>query len=125
MEQKPYRSYKVKGFLLKVGRNNIENDKLTSSARSNDLWIHAKDYHSSHAILEYNGQEAPEEVIKISCEICAYYSKGRDGGKTEIVYTQKRNVKKPKGAKPGFVKYDNYESIMVEPDSHKECLQDK
>ena len=64
-----------KGFLLKVGRNNIENDKLTSSARSNDLWIHAKDYHSSHAILEHNGQQAPEEVIKISCEICAKSSK--------------------------------------------------
>ncbi len=125
VEQKPYRSYLINGFLLKVGRNNIENDKLTSSARSNDLWIHAKDYHSSHAILEQNGQEAPADVIKIGCEICAYYSKGRDGGKTEIVYTQKRNVKKPKGAKPGFVKYDNYESIMVEPDSHKECLQDK
>ncbi len=124
-EQKPYRNYLINGFSLRVGRNNIENDKLTSSARSNDLWIHAKDYHSSHLILEDNGKEFPPSVIKICAEICAYYSKGRNGGKTEIVYTNKKNVKKPKGGKSGFVKYDNYLSIMVEPDSHKEYLLDK
>ena len=124
-EQKPYRNYLIKGFSLKVGRNNIENDKLTSSARSNDIWLHAKDYHSSHAILEDNGKTVPDSVIKVCAEICAYYSKGREGGKTEIVYTAKKNVKKPKGAKPGFVKYDNYASIMVEPNSHDECLNDK
>ncbi len=124
-EQKPYRNYLIDGFYLRVGRNNIENDKLTSSARSNDLWLHAKDYHSSHAILEYNGQDAPASVIEICAEICAYYSKGRDGGKTEIVYAQKKNVKKPKGAKPGFVRYENYQSIMVEPNNHKEYCLDK
>ena len=124
-EQKLYRNYLIDGFSLKVGRNNIENDKLTSSARTNDIWLHAKEYHSSHAILEDNGKAVPDSVIKVCAEICAYYSKGREGGKTEIVYTIKKNVKKPKGAKPGFVKYDNYASIVVEPNSHDECLIDK
>ncbi len=124
IEQKAYRNYLIDGFVLKVGRNNIENDKLTFSARSNDLWLHAKDYHSSHAILEDNGKEIPQNVIMVCAEICAYYSKGRDGGKTEIVFALKKNVKKPKGAKPGFVKYDNYTSVMAEPNNHKEYLLD-
>ncbi len=124
-EQKLYRNYLIDGFSLKVGRNNIENDKLTSSARPLDVWLHAKDYHSSHAILEDNGKAVPEKVIKICAEICAYYSKGREGGKTEIVYTLKKNVKKPKGAKPGFVKYDSYASIMVEPNINKQYLIDE
>lgn len=125
IEQKAYRNYLVDGYSLKIGRNNIENDKLIGWARANDLWLHAKEYHSSHAIIENNGTKIPEKVIKICAEICAYYSKGRDGGKIEIVYTQKRNVKKPKGAKPGFVKYDSYESIMVEPNINNQYLLDK
>ncbi len=125
IEQKTYRNYLIDGFSVKIGRNNIENDKLIGSAKSLDLWLHAKDYHSSHAIIEYNGKNIPDSVIKVCAEICAYYSKGREGGKTEIVYTIKKNVKKPKGAKPGFVKYEKYTSIVVEPNMNEQYLLDK
>ena len=115
-----YRNYLIDRVRFKVGRNNVENDKLTFSAKSNDLWFHAKDYHSAHAILENNGKTVSEKIIKICCEICAYYSKGRDGGKCEVVYTERKFVKKPPHAKLGLVVYENYKSITVKPDNHLE-----
>ena len=120
-----YRNYTFENFVVRVGRNNIENDKLTFTAKPNDIWLHAKDYHSSHAIIQANGQKVPESVIVFGAEICAYYSKGRDGGKTEIVYTEKKNVKKPSKAKAGFVIYENFKSIMVEPNKHQQNLIEK
>jgi predicted ribosome quality control (RQC) complex YloA/Tae2 family protein len=86
------------------------------------MWLHAKDYHSSHAIIQSNGKQVPQEVIVFGAEVCAYYSKGRDGGKVEIVYTEKHFVKKPSKAKAGFVTYDNFKSIMVKPDKHEPNL---
>jgi predicted ribosome quality control (RQC) complex YloA/Tae2 family protein len=62
-------------------------------------------------------------VVVVACEICAYYSKGRSGGKTEIVYTEKKNVKKPPRSKSGFVSYDNFKSMVVNPEKHVEFLK--
>ena len=117
------RVYFIDGFRVLVGRNNTENDKITFGAKPSDIWLHAKDYHSSHAIIESNGKPVPEKVILTTAEICAYYSKGREGGKTDIVYTEKKNVKKPKGAKPGFCTYDNFKSITVKPEKHLEFIK--
>ncbi len=125
IQESLYRNYSFDGFNVKVGRNNTENDKLTFTAKSNDIWLHAKDYHSSHVIIETNGKQVPKRVIVLGAEVCAYYSKGREGGKTEIVYTEKRNVKKPSKSKAGFVTYDNFNSIMVEPNKHQEYLLEK
>ena len=106
-----------------AGRNNAENDKLTASAGKDDLWLHAKDYNSSHVIIVTAGKTVSEKTIVKAAEICAYYSKGRDGGKTEIVYTLKKNVKKPRGSKLGFCTYENYKSLTVAPDKHEEFLK--
>ncbi len=119
----PYRNYVVSGFNVKVGRNNVENDKLTFSAKPVDIWLHAKDYHSSHVVIETEGKEVTEDIIVIAAEICAYFSKGKEGGKTEIVYTQKKNVKKPPKSKLGFCTYTNFKSISVIPDKHAESLK--
>ncbi|MBQ9756004.1 MAG: NFACT family protein [Clostridia bacterium] len=122
-ETKQYNVYLIEGFTVKAGRNNVENDRLTFSARGHDLWLHAKDYHSSHLIIETEGKTVPEKVIVQSAEICAYYSKGRDGGKIEIAYTEKRNVKKPSGAKLGFCTYDNYNTVVVSAEKHTEKIK--
>lgn len=121
-QESEYRNYLFDGFVIKVGRNNIENDRLTFTAKGSDIWLHAKDYHSSHAIIQSNRKQVPQSVIVFGAEICAYYSKGREGGKVEIVYTEKRFVKKPSKAKAGFVTYDNFKSIMVKPDKHEQNL---
>lgn len=121
--QLSYRLYVVDGYNVKVGRNNIENDELTFSARSNDIWLHAKSYHSAHVIIECNDKEIPDNVIKVSAEICAYYSKGRDGGKIDVDYTQKKFVKKPSKSKPGFCIYTNQRTLTISSDKHPEFIK--
>ncbi len=115
--------YLIEGFRVYAGRNNQENDKLTFGAKPFDVWLHAKDYHSSHVIISTEGKTVPETVIVKSAEICAYYSKGRHGGKTEIVYTEKKNVKKPPKSKLGFCTYDNFKSMTVKPEKHVDFLK--
>ena len=115
--------YIIDGFVLLVGRNNTENDKLTFTAKPNDIWVHVKEQHSSHVIIRSEGENVPEEVIRRACEISAYYSKDRESGKTECVYTLKKHVKKPPKSKPGFCVYENFKSIVVEPQKHIEFLK--
>ena len=68
-------------------------------------------------------EDITENVIRVAGEISAYYSKAREGGKTEIVYTEKKHVKKPPKSKPGFCIYDNFKSMVVEPKKHAEFLK--
>ncbi len=117
------REYVVDGVMIKAGRNNAENDKLTFTAKKDDIWLHAKDYHSSHVIISADGKNVSDKVLVVAAEICAYYSKGRLGGKTEIVYTERKNVKKPPKSKLGFCTYDNFKSIVVTPDKHAELAK--
>ena len=122
-ETKPYREYEVDGVTVKVGRNNIENDKLTFSSKPENIWIHAKDYHSSHIIIESNGKKIDKNVLLTACEICAYYSKGRDGGKMDVVVTERKNVKKPARTKAGFFTYNDFTSYCVIPNKHENLLK--
>lgn len=118
-----YRLYNIDGFNVKVGRNNIENDKLTFSSKPNDVWLHAKSYHSSHVVIECNDKEIPDSVIKASAEVCAYYSKGREGGKIDVDYTLKKYVKKPSKTKPGFCIYTNQKTLTVSSGKHPEFIK--
>lgn len=115
--------YVIDGFTVKLGRNNKENDKLIHEANANDLWFHVKDYHSSHAIIFVQNREPGERTIERVSEICAYHSKARDGGKTEVVYTKRKNVKKPSKSKLGFVTYTDFNSITVIPKPNLEFLK--
>ncbi len=117
------RVYDVYGYQVKVGRNNAENDKITFSAKPWDIWLHAKTYHSSHVIAETNGKKLTERALIAAAEICAYYSKGRNGGKTEIVYCERKFVKKPKKSALGFCTYTDFKSIVVNPDPHTDMLK--
>lgn len=124
-EPAKYRVYAIDGFTVKVGRNNVENDELTFSAKGGDLWLHAKDYHSSHVIIETEGKDVPEKTIITAAEICAYYGKGRAGGKSDVVYTKKKFVKKPPKSKPGFCTYTDFKTVTVKPDAHEELLKQR
>lgn len=116
-------NYFIDGFTVKVGRNNVENDLLTGSARPKDVWLHTKAYHSAHVIIEAAGRAPSEKAKLIAAEICAYFSDGRDGAKIDVDYTEKRFVKKPKGAKPGFVVYTDFATLTVNPSKHEEFLK--
>ncbi|MBQ5802542.1 MAG: NFACT family protein [Clostridia bacterium] len=112
--------YQVHGFDVYVGRNNLQNDALTAEAKGGDLWLHTKDYHSSHVIIESAGRVVPDEVIGIAAELCVYHSSARGAGKTPVDYTLKKYVKKPAGAKPGFVIYTSQQTTFVSANAHED-----
>lgn len=103
------------GFKIYVGKNNYQNDELTFKfANGGDWWFHAKDCPGSHVVLKTEGREIPDKVFEQAAGVAAYYSKNKDNDKVEVDYLERKNVKKPNAAKPGFVVYyTNYSMVAV------------
>ncbi len=114
---KPFHYISSDGFHMYVGKNNYQNDELTFKfATGNDWWFHAKKKAGSHVIVKAEGQELPDRTFEEAARLAAYYSKGREQNKVEIDYIQKKHVKKPAGAKPGFVVYYTNYSMAIDSD---------
>jgi len=102
------------GSLILVGKNNKQNDFLTNRfAARDDLWFHTKDIPGSHVVIR--DPEPTEETILEAATIAAYFSKARSSSSVPVDFTKVRHVKKPSGAKPGYVIYDNQETVFVTP----------
>ena len=115
-KSKPFHYRSSDGFDIYVGKNNFQNDELTFKvANGNDWWFHAKGMPGSHVIVKTEGRELPDRTFEEAGRLAGYYSKGRTAPKVEIDYIQKKQVKKPAGAKPGFVVYYTNYSLMAEP----------
>jgi predicted ribosome quality control (RQC) complex YloA/Tae2 family protein len=114
-KSKPFHYISSDGFHMFVGKNNYQNDELTFSfADGGDWWFHTKKAAGSHVIVKADGRELPDRTFEEAARLAAHYSSAKDAAKVEIDYTLKKNVKKPAGAKPGFViYYTNYS--MVSP----------
>ncbi len=110
---KPMKFTAPSGRTILVGKNNLQNDKLTGTARPNEVWLHAKDMPGSHVIIV--GEAPDEETILFAARLAALYSKGKASSRVPVDYTLRRYVKKPGGAKPGFVIYTNQRTLYVEP----------
>ncbi len=105
------------GYHMYVGKNNLQNDELTFHfASGNDWWFHAKQAPGSHVIVRTNGDELPDTTFEEAGRLAAYYSSMRGSDKVEIDYVEKRHVRKPKGAKPGFVVYYTNYSLVIDSD---------
>ena len=102
------------GATILVGKNNLQNDKLTFSADPNEIWLHAKDMPGSHVIIV--GENPDDETIVYAAKLAAAYSKGANSSNVPVDYTRRRFVKKPSGAKPGFVIYTNQRTLFVTPE---------
>lgn len=114
---KPFHYRSSDGFDIYVGKNNFQNDELTFKvATGNDWWFHAKGLPGSHVVVRTEGKELPDRSFEEAARLAAFYSKGREQEKVEIDYVQKKQVKKPAGAKPGFVVYYTNYSMMIAPD---------
>lgn len=115
---KPYHYISSDGFHIYAGKNNIQNDELSfKSADADDLWFHAKKMPGSHVIVRLNGaKDVPDDTYNEAARIAAYYSAGRDNPKVEIDYTRRKNLKKPAGAKPGYVIYHTNFSMVASTD---------
>ena len=112
------------GYSVLVGRNNMQNDRLTmKTAEKWDIWFHTKDIPGSHVILVTGGEEPGESDYTEAAAIAARFSKA-SGTNVEVDYTEVKNIKKPAGSKPGFVTYKTNYSAVVDPISD-EALEER
>lgn len=114
---KPFHYLSSDGYHIYVGKNNYQNEELTFKfATGNDWWFHTKGIPGSHVVVKSNGEELPDRVFEEAGKLAAHFSQARGQEKVEIDYTQKKNVKKPNGSKPGFVVYYTNYSLVIDSD---------
>jgi hypothetical protein len=115
----PFRRFDLNDmWFVLVGRNNRENDKLTfHTAAPGDLWFHAQQVAGSHVVLKCRGNPGspPPHILEATAAIAAYFSKSKHSGLAPVVYTQRKYVRKFRGAKPGQVVCEREKTIMVAP----------
>ena len=117
----PFKFTSSDGFVILVGKNNKQNEDITTHAHPNDLWFHAKDIPGSHVIVKTEGRELtaiPDTTLEEAAGLAAYYSKGQDASSVSVDYALKKYVRKPKGAKPGMVIYDHFKTAYVAPNKN-------
>jgi len=114
---KPLEFVSDDGFTILVGRNNVQNDKLTTrTAKGSDWWFHTKNIAGSHTVVLTDGVTPPNETLMQAAIIAATHSKAADSAQVPVDYTQIKHVKKPAGAKPGMVIYETNRTVYVTPD---------
>ena len=105
------------GLRIVVGRNNRQNDRLTTKdADKRDIWLHTQKIHGSHVILCTGGAEPDEQSLMEAASLAAYFSQAQGSTKVPVDYTPVKFVKKPAGAKPGMVVYTTYQTMLADPD---------
>ena len=120
IKARPMRFVTSGGYELLVGRNNVQNDQLTfKTAEKHDIWFHTKDIPGSHVIMVTGGEEPSEKDYTEAAAVAAYYSKATQD-LVAVDYTAVKNIKKPQGAKPGFVIYKTNYTAYVKPMSGEE-----
>ena len=110
----PYRFTAPDGTEILIGKNNAQNDRLTFKiAEPTDIWLHTKEITGSHVIIRCGGLEPSAETLLYAAGLAAKFSKAAGSSKVPVDYTRCRFVKKPSGAKPGFVIFTNQHTIYV------------
>ena len=110
--------YTIDGFILYVGKNNKQNDYITTKLGKNeDYWFHTKDIRGSHCLLKCNGKSVKEHTLVACCQIAAFHSKAKLSSNVPVDYCFVKYVKKPNGSKPGMVIYTNNKTMNVNPTS--------
>ncbi|NMB96369.1 MAG: fibronectin/fibrinogen-binding protein [Clostridiaceae bacterium] len=119
----PFHYRSSDGIDIFVGKNNRQNDLLTFKiASSKDIWMHTRNIPGSHTIVRSYGKDIPNTTLEEAAMLAVYHSKASKSAKVPVDYTTVKFVRKPPGAKPGMVIYDNFKTFIVTPD---ETLADK
>lgn len=112
---KPETFVATDGTEISVGKNNLQNDRLSlKTAQKKHYWLHVKDIPGSHVIV--HSSQPTQETLLQAASLAAYYSKARSSANVPVDYVQVRHLKKPNGAKPGFVIYEGQKTLYVTPD---------
>ncbi len=111
---KPHRFLSSDGHEIYVGRNNKQNDELTMRfARADDIWLHTKDIPGSHVIIRAKNNTVSQKAINEGAFLAAWYSKAKNSSNVPVDYTERRNIRKPNGSKPGYVIFLSNSTINV------------
>ena len=114
---KPMEFRSSTGLRITVGKNNSQNDQLTTKmAYKSDIWLHTQKIHGSHVILWLEGGEADAQSLTEAAILAATFSQARESTRVPVDYTPVKYVKKPAGARPGMVIYTTYQTAVVDPD---------
>ena len=114
---KPMEFRSTAGLRISVGKNNSQNDQLTTKlAYKSDIWLHTQKIHGSHVILWLEGGEADAQSLTEAAILAATFSQAGDSTRVPVDYTPVKYVKKPAGARPGMVVYTTYQTAVVDPD---------
>lgn len=114
---KPEKFVASDGTEILVGKNNLQNEKLTMhTADKRDTWLHTKNIPGSHVIIR--SFDPSEKTLAEAANLAAYFSKARGSAKVQVDYTKVKNIRKPNGTKPGYVIYDNQTTLFVTPDEN-------
>ncbi|MDV2576644.1 NFACT RNA binding domain-containing protein [Lactiplantibacillus plantarum] len=104
------------GTPIFVGKNNRQNDQLTlKTARKSDYWLHTQKIPGSHVII--HSDDPSDQTLTEAANLAAYFSKARDSATVPVDYVQVRRIRKPNGAKPGFVIYEGQKTLYVSPNA--------
>ncbi len=104
------------GLEVLVGRSNVQNDQLTKKADKRDYWFHTQHIHGSHVILRCAGLTPGDDDLREAAMLAAYFSQAKESSGVPVDYCPVKFVKKPAGARPGMVTYDNYRTLYVTPE---------
>ncbi|MCS1350657.1 NFACT family protein [Mechercharimyces sp. CAU 1602] len=114
VKPEPLTFYSKDGTLILVGKNNKQNDRLTHQiAAATDTWLHTKDIPGSHVVIRT--QAVSEDALYTAAMLAAYYSKARNSSQVPVDYTLIKHVRKPSGARPGYVTYEEQKTLYVTP----------
>lgn len=115
---KPEQFTSSDGTTIYVGRNNNQNEYVTHRlAHKEDIWLHTLDIPGSHVIIKDG--DPSEDTLLEAAQLAAYYSKARQSESVPVDYTKVKHVRKPRGAKPGFVTYTEQKTLFVTPKTIK------
>lgn len=117
----PFRKYKVGKYEIWIGKNAKSNDKLTTHAHKEDIWLHARGVGGSHVVIRMGNEKSypPQNVILHAAAYAAYYSKAKGMETAPVMYTKRKYVYKPSGADPGTVVVKREQVVMVPPTKPK------
>ncbi|MBS3938050.1 MAG: NFACT family protein [Peptococcaceae bacterium] len=108
----PLKIVTTDGSTIWVGRNNLQNDALVRNASAKDIWLHVQKAPGSHVLIPYT-PNLSDATLLYAANLAAYYSSQRLSANVPVDYTEKRHVKRPAGARPGYVTYDNQRTLIV------------
>ncbi|MCR5176768.1 MAG: NFACT family protein [Anaerovibrio sp.] len=116
-QSQPFKFTAPDGTTILVGKNNYQNDRLTFKVSNpGDIWLHTQEIPGSHVIIRCDGEEPAEDTLLLASYLAVHFSQAANSSKVPVDYTRCRFVKKPAGAKPGFVIFTNQSTLYVTPE---------